>query len=130
MTTKRGAPRLDIRLLGPPEVLVDGAPLVVDTRKAVAILVLLAAEGRAFARDELAALLWPDAEAPAAAGALRRTLSTLRAAAGNDTVLVDRARVALDPDSVRVDLAELEPDKGGETEPEHTRNEWRGVDEP
>jgi DNA-binding SARP family transcriptional activator len=108
VTTKRGAPRLDIRLLGPPEVLVDGAPLVVDTRKAVAILILLAAEGRAFARDELAALLWPDADASAAGGALRRTLSTLRAAAGNDTVVVDRARVALDPDSVRVDLAELE----------------------
>jgi DNA-binding SARP family transcriptional activator/tetratricopeptide (TPR) repeat protein len=108
VTTKRRVPRLDIRLLGPPEVLVDGAPLVVDTRKAVAILVLLAAEGRAFARDEIAALLWPDADAAAAGGALRRTLSTLRAAAGNDTVHVDRARVALDPDAVRVDLVELE----------------------
>ncbi len=108
MTTIRRPPRLDIRLLGPPEVLVDGAPLVVDTRKAVAILVLLAAEGRAFARDELAALLWPDADAAAAGGALRRTLSTLRAAAGHDTVIVDRARVALDPDQVRIDLAELE----------------------
>jgi DNA-binding SARP family transcriptional activator/tetratricopeptide (TPR) repeat protein len=108
VTTKGRAPRLDIRLLGPPEVLVDGAPLVVDTRKAVAILALLAAEGRAFARDELSALLWPEADASAAGSALRRTLSTLRAAAGHDTVIIDRARVALDPDSVRVDLAELE----------------------
>ena len=108
MTTKGQAPRLDIRLFGPPQVLVDGAPLVVDTRKAVAILVLLAAERRAFARDELAALLWPDAAASAAGGALRRTLSTLRAAAGNDTVLVDRASVALAHDLVRVDLADLE----------------------
>ena len=35
-------------------------PLAVDTRKAVAILALLATDGRAYARDELAALLWPD----------------------------------------------------------------------
>ena len=107
MTSQRPAPRLDIRLLGPPEVLVDGAPLVVDTRKAVAILAVLAAEGRAFARDELAALLWPDADGTAAHGALRRTLSALRAATG-DTVLVDRARVALAPDGVRDDVSELE----------------------
>jgi DNA-binding SARP family transcriptional activator len=104
---KRHPPRLDIRLLGPPEVLVDGAPLVVDTRKAVAILAVLAAEGRAFARDELAALLWPEADAAAAHGALRRTLSALRAAT-SDTVLVDRARVALPPDGVKVDLTDLE----------------------
>ena len=107
MTSNQGTPRLDIRLLGPPEILVDGAPLVVDTRKAVAILALLGAEGRAFGRDELAALLWPDADQPAANGALRRTLSTLRAATG-DTVVVDRTRVALARDGVRVDVAELE----------------------
>lgn len=107
MTVAAAPPRLDIRLLGPPEILVDGAPLVVDTRKAVAILALLGAEGRAFARDELAALLWPDADQPAAHGALRRTLSTLRAATG-DSVIVDRTRVALAPDGVRVDVAEME----------------------
>ena len=106
--TKEPSPPLDIRLLGPPEVLVDGAPLVVDTRKAVAILALLGAEGRAFARDELAALLWPDSDASAANGALRRTLSSLRAAAGPESVLVDRSRVALEPARVRVDLADLE----------------------
>ena len=108
MTAIARPPRLDIRLLGPPEILVDGIPLVVDTRKAVAILALLGAEGRAFARDELAALLWPDADDAAAHGALRRTLSTLLAATGRETVLVDRARVALAPTGVRVDVGELE----------------------
>lgn len=43
--------RLEIRLLGPPEILIDGRPLAVDTRKAVAILALLAADGRPYARD-------------------------------------------------------------------------------
>ena len=108
MTSIKSTPRLDIRLLGPPEILVDGAPLVVDTRKAVAILALLAAEGRAFAREELATLLWPDSDQTAAHGALRRTLSALRTATGRDAVLVDRARVALASDGVRVDVVELE----------------------
>ena len=107
VTAAVASPHLDIRLLGPPEILVDGAPLVVDTRKAVAILALLGSEGRAFARDELAAMLWPDADQPAAHGALRRTLSTLRAATG-DSVMVDRTKVALAPAGVRVDVAELE----------------------
>ena len=108
VVTAKVPPRLDIRLLGPPEILVDGLPLVVDTRKAVAILALLGAEGRAFARDELAALLWPDADGPAAHGALRRTLSSLRSATSGETVVVDRARVALAREGVRVDVAELE----------------------
>ena len=48
-----------IRVMGPLEVRVDGQPIIVDTRKALAILALLAVEDRSFARDELAALLWP-----------------------------------------------------------------------
>ncbi len=101
---RRGKPRLDIRLLGPPEVLVDGQPLRVDTRKAIAILALLGAEGRAFARDELAALLWPESDDMAARGALRRTLSTMRTAIGEGPLVIDRSRVDLDRRMVRVDL--------------------------
>ena len=102
------APILDIRLLGPPVVLVRGRPLEVDTRKAVAILALLATDGRAYAREELAALLWPDADDPGARGALRRTLSTLRAAVGDGALEVDRARVALVEATTRSDVQELE----------------------
>jgi len=97
-------PSLEIRLLGPLEVVADGAPLAVDTRKALAIVALLAAEGRSFARDELAAMLWPDADDEAARGALRRTLSSLRAALGDRWVHVDRAAVSLASDGVSIDL--------------------------
>ena len=64
--------------MGPLEVRVDGQPIIVDTRKALAILALLAVEDRSFARDELAALLWPESDDASARGALRRTLSVLR----------------------------------------------------
>ena len=96
--------RLTIRLLGPPEILVDGRPLAVDTRKAVAILALLAVEVRPFARDEIAALLWPESDDVAARGALRRTLSALHAAVGEGPLLIERGRIALDPGRVDVDL--------------------------
>jgi len=99
---------LDIRLLGPPQILVDGSPLVVDTRKAIAILILLAADGRPYGRSELAALLWPDADEPAARGALRRTLSSLRSAVGTNVLVVDRMNVDLERSRIRVDIAELE----------------------
>jgi DNA-binding SARP family transcriptional activator/tetratricopeptide (TPR) repeat protein len=100
---------LDIRLLGPPEVLVHGSPLRVDTRKALAILALLAAERRAYARTELAAMLWPDGDDASARGALRRTLSALRAAVHDDEALeVDRSNVRLVRSRIRVDLDELE----------------------
>ena len=59
---------LSIRLLGPLEVAVAGRPIVVDTRKALAIVALVAGEGRPFARDELAAMFWPEADDEAARG--------------------------------------------------------------
>jgi DNA-binding SARP family transcriptional activator/tetratricopeptide (TPR) repeat protein len=102
------APTLEIRLLGPLEVFAHGTPLRVDTRKALAILALLAAERRAFARTELAAMLWPEGDDISSRGALRRTLSTLRAAVDTDALVVNRNTVGLDRSRVRVDLDELE----------------------
>ncbi len=108
MANEARGSRLDIRLLGPPEVQVDGVPLTVDTRKAVAILALLATDGRPYARDELAAMLWPESDDASARGALRRTLSTLHAAVGEGPLDVGRERVALVASACRVDLADLE----------------------
>src|SRR4051794_10602740 len=90
---------LAIRLLGPLEVTVGTRPVVVDTRKALAIVALVAAEGRPFAREELAAMFWPNADDEAARGALRRTLSALRNGVADRGLLIERTRVALDSDS-------------------------------
>ena len=97
-----------IRLLGSPEVVVAGRPLEVDTRKAVAILAVLATDGRAYGREELASLLWPDSDEASARGALRRTLSVLRGAAGPEVLRVDRRQVALVAGQYEVDVAQLE----------------------
>jgi DNA-binding SARP family transcriptional activator/tetratricopeptide (TPR) repeat protein len=102
-----GAP-LEIHVLGPLEVRVDGAPIRVDTRKALAILALLAVEGRPYARDELAALFWPDSDDESARGALRRTLSVLRTALGDRWLRVDRAVVALGTQGTWIDLAAMD----------------------
>src|SRR4029077_4645803 len=99
---------LAIRLLGPLEIVAAGTPIVVDTRKALAIVALVAAEGRPFARDELAAMFWPDADDESARGALRRTLSALRTAIGPTGFEIGRAQVALDASAASVDLMEFE----------------------
>src|SRR5258708_16808023 len=69
---------LSVRLLGPLEVAIAGRPIVVDTRKALAIVALVAAEGRPFARDELAAMFWPEADDEAARGRSEEHTSELQ----------------------------------------------------
>jgi DNA-binding SARP family transcriptional activator len=98
---------LDIRLLGPPEVLVDTAPISVDTRKAVALLAFLAVTGRPQAREQVAVLLWPDQDGAHSRSALRRTLSTLRTALGGRWVTAPGDAVAIEGDEWGLDLAEF-----------------------
>ena len=97
-------PAIKIRLLGPVEVLVDGAPLAVDTRKAIGLLAYLAVTARPADRDALAALLWPDADSADARGAFRRTLSVLNAGLGGAGLRIDRRVVALDGPAIDVDV--------------------------
>jgi DNA-binding SARP family transcriptional activator len=97
-------PALFIRLLGPVRVDVGGAPLSVDTRKAVALLAYLAVTDRPTSRETLAALLWPDSGEQEARGALRRTLSVLNAALGGVGLAIDRTTVALAGDGIDIDV--------------------------
>ncbi|HYO39762.1 MAG TPA: AAA family ATPase [Nocardioidaceae bacterium] len=86
---------IDVRLLGPPRVEVDGAPVAFDTRKAVALLAYLALSDLPRPRDLLADLLWGDGDTHHARGALRRTLSTIRSSVHADCLETDRSTVAL-----------------------------------
>ncbi|WP_052667287.1 ATP-binding protein [Nitriliruptor alkaliphilus] len=96
---------LKVDVLGPPRVTVDGAPLRVDTRKAVALLGILAVDGPR-SRGSLAALLWPESDTSRARGALRRTLSVLTHALDGRGVVAEET-VRFDTDAVTVDAAEV-----------------------
>ncbi len=89
---------LEIQLLGPPLVRVDGQPLQVDTRKAVALLAYLVVEGEVL-RDSAAAMFWGGSTDERARASLRRTLSSLRSGVGSDAVSADRIELRLDPDT-------------------------------
>ena len=100
--------QLTLHLLGAPGIVRHGAPVAVDTRKATALLAYLAVTGRSHARETLAALLWPEYDDEHARAALRRTLSTLRAALGEPYIAIDRETVGLIPGAgLWVDVAEF-----------------------
>ena len=95
---------LSISLMGPVDIRIDGAPMEVDTRKAVAILAYLAVEGGSHPRDRFVDLLWPDTDVDRARSSLRRTLSTVRSALGGRWVEADRSHVFLDRTDVIFDI--------------------------
>ena len=74
--------KIALSLLGAPLLEVEGAPVHVDTRKAIALLAYLAITRQPHSRDTLAALLWPDYSQTNARAALRRTISALHRSLG------------------------------------------------
>jgi DNA-binding SARP family transcriptional activator len=102
-----GMTELSLALLGPPVVKRDGEPVTFDTRKAIALLALLAVTGREHSREQLADLLWPDADAAKGRASLRRTLSVTAAAMGTG-LTITRAAVTLELAAVHVDVRDFE----------------------
>jgi DNA-binding SARP family transcriptional activator len=107
--------RLDIKLLGPPQISIDGAPAPgFDYAKVLALLLYLAVEqGRIHGRDALAELLWPEQPSQAGRSSLRQALARLRHAIADQDVeprrlLVTRETVQLNPAAaIGVDAAEF-----------------------
>ena len=97
---------ISLALLGSPIVERDTSPVVFDTKKAVALLAVLAVAGREQSRERLAAQLWPDSDPVHARGSLRRTLSVTAAAVG-ECLLISRSAVAIQPGRARVDVADF-----------------------
>lgn len=98
---------LRLALLGTPVVERAGRPVSFDTRKAMALLALLAVSPGDHSRSRLANTLWPDSDDLRARAALRRTLSVAVAAMG-DSLRVTRQAARLDPNSLQVDLHDFE----------------------
>jgi DNA-binding SARP family transcriptional activator len=114
--------RILIQLLGPVRVEVEGAPLAVDTRKAIALLAYLAVTGRPASRESLAALLWPDADGVDARAALRRTLSVLNGGLGGGALAIDRTSVTLHEDVAEFDLRRFRAALGRARDHRHESN--------
>jgi DNA-binding SARP family transcriptional activator/predicted ATPase len=93
-----------VALLGFPVIERDGAVVTVDTRKAIALLAYLAIAAGPQSRDAVAALLWSEYDTASARGALRRTLSTLKAALGDEALESDRRMIRLRPDVMDIDV--------------------------
>ena len=112
---------LEIRLLGMPQVEIDGAPIEVDTRKATALLAYLAIMPGPVSREVIAALLWPDSDGEDARAALRRTLSTLRKALNGDWLTTDRSAAQLQTGSLHCDVTRFRRliGESGKHETEH-----------
>jgi len=91
--------RLEIALLGSPEIKIDGNPIKTDRRKAIALLAYLAVTGKSQPRDHLAALLWPDYEHDSAFAYLRRTLWELNQILEKGWINADRDQVTLEQNS-------------------------------
>jgi len=72
--------QLRLALLGPPEASLGKRVLKFPTRKTLALLAYLTAEGGEQRREHLAALLWPEATTTRSNASLRNTLGHLQAA--------------------------------------------------
>jgi predicted ATPase/DNA-binding SARP family transcriptional activator len=79
-----------------------------DTRKAVAMLAYLALTAERQSRDSLAAFLWPDYDDRRGKAALRRTLSTLKSAVGDDCLTITRESIGMQPDSYWCDVLQFQ----------------------
>lgn len=72
--------RLSLAFLGRPEVRHAERVLNFPTRKTLALLVYVAAEGGFHTREKLTALFWPESDGPQGRAVLRNTLRYLRSA--------------------------------------------------
>jgi DNA-binding SARP family transcriptional activator/predicted ATPase/type II secretory pathway predicted ATPase ExeA len=86
---------LKIFMLGPPRVELDGAPVDIQRRKALALLVYLAVSRQAHSRDSLATLFWPDLDQQRARAYLRRDLAALNTSLPGNWLSADRETVEL-----------------------------------
>jgi len=93
--------KLSLSLLGRPRIERDGVTIEINRRKTIALLTYLAVTGETHHRDKLAALFWPRLPRDRARAALRRSLTEVRQAIGEEWLQADGDMIGL---SFRDDL--------------------------
>ena len=102
-------PKLNILLLGPPEILLEGKPVLIKRRLNRALLFYLAAQQYPVTRDEVCGLFWPEEPEESARKNLREALSRLRTTLGlHDLLISDGEQLSLNSALVRVDYREID----------------------
>ena len=91
--------------LGPPEVHHDQQALQFSTRKELALLLYLAAEGHVHLRQKLSELFWPEGDARHGRAALRITLLHLRHVLGEGAAVDSAPHLLINRDTLGLDLA-------------------------
>lgn len=89
---------LSLRLLGPPQTLLDARPIQISRRKSRALLYYLAAHADPQPREHLLPLLWPELDRAAAQQTLRTTLYGLRKALPTHLLITD-TEISFAPDT-------------------------------
>jgi len=108
------SPRLALHLLGPPQVQLDEAPILIDRRSGLALLAYLAVEacqrsGYSLNRESLSGLLWPDTDQEKAYSNLRHTLWELHKSLGQGWVTAGRTTVGFNLEGdVDLDVARFQ----------------------
>jgi predicted ATPase/DNA-binding SARP family transcriptional activator len=100
-------PVLKLNLMGSPQVVVDRVLTKINRSKAVAILAYLAMNIQEQHRDTLATLFWPESSQSRARGSLRRDLSTLNQALGEDWLVIAGDTIGLQRKGLIVDALEF-----------------------
>ncbi|GAC1348967.1 MAG: hypothetical protein NVSMB27_18650 [Ktedonobacteraceae bacterium] len=77
--------KLNLALLGTPEIRHDGQLVTFSTRKVMALLIYLAVEGGMHSREKITTLFWPESDTTRGRGSLRLTLTYLRDALGGES---------------------------------------------
>ena len=102
-------PQIDLQLFGYPEIRVDGRPVSLPLRKALAALVHVAEAQAPVSRDAVATLLWPEAEEATARSRLRRLLHRMHQLLGIAIIASDRLSLGIAPGiELRVDIRAFE----------------------
>ena len=102
---------IEVRLLGPPRVQVDGAaaPRVLMRRKNLTLFLYLACAGRkGRSQDQLIGVVWPDKPQAKARRSVTVALSTLRNCLGPGVVLTEAGQSWIDPTLLRLDTDQLD----------------------
>ena len=94
-------------LLGPPQIESHGQTAQITLQKGIALVAYLAVEQKAFSREYLAALLWPDIEKKHALGNLRGILARLRSTIGAGCIIAECDQVELNRQLIDVDVNEF-----------------------